>query len=171
MKMGDGLGDEGPGAAGGVEHVPIERVGHDFAHHRARQPVGGVVLTQLAPLVGRDDALVQDGGDIGGRIAPVEPGHAVRYGFDQRQSATYFQRPGEEVRLHDSLQAGVLLKAAPQQQVRRVVARQLVDIDAKRGLHGHADHGAEVGVADEEVVHFGGRPGDLSQSRQQQVVP
>ncbi len=89
-------------AAGRVEHVPIKRVRHHFPHHRARQPVGGVVLTQLAPLVGRDDALIQDGGDVGGRFAPVEPGDAIRHGFDQRQPAD-LQRPGEEVRLHDSL--------------------------------------------------------------------
>ena len=43
-EVGDGLGDEGAGAAGGVEDALVQRVGHDLAHHGLREPVRGVVL-------------------------------------------------------------------------------------------------------------------------------
>ena len=43
-EVGDCLGDERAGAAGGVEHPLIQRVGHHLADHGAREPVGGVVL-------------------------------------------------------------------------------------------------------------------------------
>ena len=110
-----------PEPAGRVEHALVERVRHDLAHHRPRQPVWGVVLAELPPLVGRDDGLVENRGDVAWGMAPVEAGDPIRHGPDQGRPAD-FQRPGEEIRFHDARQTGVLLKTAPQQQVGRVVA-------------------------------------------------
>ena len=39
-QVGDGLGDEGAGAAGGVEDGLVQRVGHHLADHCAGEPVG-----------------------------------------------------------------------------------------------------------------------------------
>ena len=166
----DGFGHKCPGAAGGIEDVLIERIGYNFPNHRPRQPVRRVVLAQLPALGGRDDAFVQDGGNIGRGVQPAEPGDAVRHGSDQRLP-TDFDRPGKEVRFHDARQAGITGKTASQQQVVRVVPRQLADVNAKGRLHDHADHDAQVGVTDEEVVQVCRGLGNLAEGRHQQVAP
>ena len=72
VEVGNRLGHEGPRAAGGVQNVLVQRVGHQLSHHGPGQPVRGVVLAELAALVGRYDRLVQDGSDVVGRLLPVE---------------------------------------------------------------------------------------------------
>ena len=51
------------------------------------------------------------------------------------------------------------------EQVGGVGLGQAADVDAEGGLHHHADDGAEVGVADEQVVHLFRADADLSQPR------
>ena len=74
----DRLYDERAGAAGGVEDSLLQRVGDKLADHGAGEPVRGVVLPKPSSLVGRDDRLVQDGGDVRWRVRPVEPRNPVR---------------------------------------------------------------------------------------------
>ena len=165
-----GLGDERSRAASRVQHFLVQRVGYHLPHHRARQPGRRIVLAKLPPLVRRDDRLVQNCGNVGRDPRPVEPGHAPRQ-RPQRRQPSGLCRPRKEVGLDDPLQAGIPLKAASQQQVRRVVKRKLLDIDSKRSLHHHADYGAQVGVAHEEVVQRGLCPGNLAERRKQKVTP
>ena len=113
----------------------------------------GVVLSQLAPLVGRYDGLVEDGGNIVGSLLPVEPGYTTSLDSQQGQPA-YLGGPREEVRLHDSLKTGLASEVAAKQQVRRVVLRQALDVAAEGGLDHHADDGAQVCVSDEQVVQL-----------------
>ena len=131
--MVDRLGDEGSRPAGRIEDVLVEGIGHHFPHDGARQPVRGVVLSQLAPLVGRYDGLVEDGGNIVGSLLPVEPGYTTSLDSQQGQPA-YLGGPREEVRLHDSLKTGLASEVAAKQQVRRVVLRQALDVARRRRL-------------------------------------
>ena len=108
----DRLGDEGPGTAGGVQNVLIQRVGHHLSHHGAGQPVGGVVLAELAAFVGRYDRFVEDGGDVVGRLLPVEPCDTAGEGLEHGQAAD-LRWPGEEVGFHDALQPVLLRKSRP----------------------------------------------------------
>ena len=102
----DRLGDEGAGAAGRVEDVLLQGVGHHLPHDGARQPVRGVVLPQLAPLIGRYHGLVEDGRYIVGSLLPLEPGYTTGKGREQWQPA-HLGGPREEVRLHDPLKTGL----------------------------------------------------------------
>ena len=86
----DRLYDERAGAAGRVEHPLLQRVGDKLADHGAGEPVRGVVLSEPSSLVGRDDRLVQDGGDIRGRVRPVEPCDPVRQRGHERYAALDF---------------------------------------------------------------------------------
>ena len=79
-EMIDRLCDEGARPAGWVEDVLVQGIGHHLPNDGPRQPVRGVVLPQLTPFIGRDDRLVQDGGDVGGSPSPVESGYAPGQG-------------------------------------------------------------------------------------------
>ena len=161
--MRDRLGYEGTRAAGGVQNVLIQRVGHHLLHHGPGQPVRGVVLTQLAALVGRYDRLVQDGSDVVGRLLPVEPCDTSGEGLEHGEAADLCG-PGEEVGLHDALQTRLVSEVAAVEEVGGVGLGQLVDVAAEGCLHHHANDGGQVGMADEQIVHLGGarrlsRPG------------
>ena len=65
----------------------------------------------------------------------------------------------------------LLRKSRAMQQVGGVGLRQPVNVDAEGCLYDHADDGAQVGVADEQVVHLVGIAGDLAQGRGEQVLP
>ena len=152
-EVGDCFGDEGPGAAGRVKDVLVQRVGHHFPHDGARQPVRGVVLPQLAALIGWYDGLVEDGGNVVGSFLPVEPGYAPGQGPEQGHPS-HLGGPRKKVRLHDPLKTGLASKVAAKEQVRRVVLRQPLDVTAEGGLDDHADDGAQVGVSHEQVVQL-----------------
>ena len=51
-EVGDRLCDESSRPAGRVEDVLLQGIGHHLPHDGARQPIRGVVLSQLAPLIG-----------------------------------------------------------------------------------------------------------------------
>ena len=102
----DRLGDEGAGAAGRVEDVLVERFGHHLLHDGPRQPVRGVVFPQLTALIGRYDGLVENGGNVVRSLLPVEPGNAPGHGPQEGQPSD-LGGPGEKVRLHDPLKAGL----------------------------------------------------------------
>ena len=169
--MGDGLGDEGAGAAGGVEDRLVQGVGHHLADHCAGEPVGGVVFAKLTAFVGRDDCLVEDGCDVVGGLLPVEAGDAAGEGLDEGQAAIHLGGPGEEVRLYHALQARLAAELASVEEVGGVGFRQPVDVDAEGGLHDHADDGGEVGVADEQVVHLVGGAGHFAEGGGEEVLP
>ena len=101
-EMGYCLGQECPGAAGGVQHSLIQRVVHQFPDHGAGQPGGCVVFTQLPALIGRNDGLVQVGGGVWRGLGPVEPGDPAGQGLHQGDT-THLVGPGEEVRFQYSL--------------------------------------------------------------------
>ena len=119
-EMRHGLGDERSGAAGGVEHSLIQRIGYDLADHGPREPVRGVVLAERPPLPGRYYRLVKDRGDVGGGITPVEPGDPEGQRAHRGQVAN-FGRPGEEVRIDDPLKSGVASERSALKQVGGVV--------------------------------------------------
>ena len=169
-EVGHGFGEERAGAAGRVQNPLPEGVGYEFADDGAGQPGGGVVFAQLPPLLGRDDGLVEQDGDVGGGVPPVEAGDATGQGFDEGQSA-HLGRPGKEVGFQNALQAGASVQFAALKQVGGVGLGQLADGDAEGRLHHHADDGGEVGVADEEVVHLGGVVGNFAEGGAQEVVP
>ena len=170
VEVRDRLGDEGTRAAGGIQNVLVQRVGHHLAHHGPGQPVRGVVLAQLAALVGRDDGLVQDGGDVIRRRMPVEPCDSPGEGLEQWQ-ATHLRGPGEEVRFHDTLKTGLAAEVTAVEQVRGIGLRQPVDVAAEGRLHHYADDGGQVGMADEQVIHLSGIICDFSQGSRKQVLP
>ena len=148
----------------------IQRVGHHLAHHGPGQPVRGVVLAQMAALVGRYDRLVQDGSDVVGRLLPVEPGDTAGEGPEHGQTA-HLRWPGEEVGLHHALQARLVSEVAAVEEVGGVGLGQLVDVAAEGRLHHHANDGGQVGMADEQVVHLGGIGGYFAQGGREQVLP
>ena len=170
-EVGDGLGDEGPGAAGGVEDGLLEGVRHHLPDHGSGQPVGGVVLAKLTAFVGRDHGLVEDGRHVVGGLLPVEAGDATGEGLDEGEAAFDLRGPGEEVRLHHALQAGLAAELPSVEQVCGVVLRPLSDVDAEAGLDHHPDDGGEIGVADEEVVHLRLGAGHLAEGGHEQVAP
>ena len=173
--MAYGGGDEGSRAAGGVQYPLAQGIGDDFPHHRLGQPVGGVVFAQGAAFCGGDDGFVEDGGDVGGRAGavfagPVEAGQAAGQGAEQRGAAD-LGGPGEEVGGDDAVQSGGVAEAAALEQVGGVGFGHLADVHAEGGLHGDAHHQGEVGVADKEVVQFGGGVGDFAEGGGEQVLP
>ena len=58
----------------------------NLAHDGAGEPVRGVVLAELAALVGRNDGLVEDGRDVVGGLPPVEPGDAAAESREEGQA-------------------------------------------------------------------------------------
>ena len=105
-----------------------------------------------------------------GAIPPVEPGDAPRQRPNGWQPAD-FRGPGEEVRLHYSLETGGVPERPAMQQVGGVAGRYLTDVDSEGRLHRHADDHAQVGVPDEQVVQLLRGGGNLAQGRPQQVEP
>ena len=169
-EMCDRLGDESPGAAGRVEDVLVQGIGHHLPHDGSSQPVGGVVLSQLATLVGWNDSLVEDSGNVRWGLLPVEPGDAAGQGPEKRQAA-HLHRPGEEVRFDDTLQTGLVAEVTAMKQVGGIGLGQPVDITAEGRLHHHADDGGQVGMTDEQVIQLSGSAGDFAQGRCEQVLP
>ena len=168
--MADSLGDEGSGAAGRVEDALVERVGNELLHHGASQPVGGVVLAEGAAFFGRDDSFVEDGGNVGRSVEPVEAGNAAGQRLDEGVAANLVG-PGEEVGLDDAAETGGVVEAATLQQVRGVGFGQLTDVDTEGSLHGNADDQTQVGVADKQPVQSGLIVGDFAEGGTKQVVP
>ena len=168
-EVGHRLGHEGAGAAGRVQHALVQRVVHQLLYHGAGQPCGGVVLPQLPPLLWRYDRLVQGGGGVRGGLGPVEAGHPAGQGLQQRVAADLIG-PGEEVRFEHPLQPRAVAQLPTLEQVGGVVGGQLADVDTEGGLHHHADDGAQVGVADEQVVHLLRADANLRQSRARLVA-
>ena len=110
-EVGYSFGYEGAGAACGVEDALVEGVGYGLSHDGPCQPVRGVVLAKLAALIGWDDGLVEDGGDVVGGHFPVEPGDAAGECTEQGLAADLCG-PGEEVGLDDALKAGLAAEVA-----------------------------------------------------------
>ena len=151
-EVGHRFGDERAGAARGVEDALFEGLVDDFVDDGAREPPRRVVLAELPALMGGDDGLIEDGGDVRRGLQPVEPGDAAGDVTDQGLAA-YFGGPREEVGLDDALESSVVTEALSPQQVRGVGFRQVTDVYAEGSLDDEADDDAEVGVADER-----GRP-------------
>ena len=150
----DGGVDEGAGAAGGVEHGLFERLPDDLVDDGAGEPERGVVLAQPAPVFGGDDGFVEDAGDVGFGVAPIEvldaAGHAL-----QPALAADFGGPAEEVGFDDAADAGFVLEDAALDQVGGFGGGLGEDVDAEGALDGEADDDGEVGVAEEESVEVG----------------
>ena len=150
----DGGVDEGAGAAGGVEHGLFERALDDLADDGAGEPERGVILAQSAPVFGGDDGFVEDAGDVGFGVAPVEvldaAGHALQPAF-----AADFRGPAEEVGFDDAADAGFVLEDAALDQVGGFGGGLGDDVDAEGALDGESDDDGEVGVAEEESVEVG----------------
>ena len=108
----DGGEDEGAGAAGGVEHALVERIGDDGVDDFAGEPVGRVVLAKASAVVGGDDGFVEDACDIGFGLFPVEAGDAAGEAVEPC-AAFDFGRPGEEVGFDDAAHAGFLDEQLP----------------------------------------------------------
>ena len=103
--LANGGEDERAGAASGVEHALVERIGDDGVDDFAGEPVGSVILAKSASVVGGDDGFVEDAGDIGLGAGPIE---AVDAAGESAQpcAALDFGGPGEEVGLDDAAHAG-----------------------------------------------------------------
>ena len=150
----DGGVDEGAGAAGGVEHDLFERLLDDLVDDGAGEPERGVVLAQAAPVFGGDDGFVEDAGDVGFGVAPVEVLDAAGHPL-QPALAADFGGPAEEVGFDDAADAGFVLEDAALDQVGGFGGGLGEDVDAEGGLDGESDDDGEVGVAEEEAVEVG----------------
>ena len=76
--MRDRFRDEGSGTACRVQDMLIQWIRDQFPYDALRQPVWGVVFAELASLLGWYNGFVQNGGNIGRSLLPVEPGHTTR---------------------------------------------------------------------------------------------
>ena len=158
--------NEGAGAAGGVEHALVERIGYDGVDDFAGEPVGRVILAEASAVVGGDDGFVEDAGDIGFRFRPVEAGDAAGEAAEPR-AAFNLGRPGEEIGFDDAAHAGFVDEELPAEQLCRPALRVQDDIDTEGRLQRQRDNGGEIGVAEEKVVevlffldHFAERGGE-----------
>ena len=146
--------DEGAGAAGGVEHGLFERLLDDLVDDGAGEPERGVVLAQPAPVLCGDDGFVEDAGDVGLGVAPVEVLDAAGHPL-QPALAADFGGPAEEVGFDDAADACLVLEDASLDQVGGFGGGLGEDVDAEGALDGESDDDGEVGVAEEEAVEVG----------------
>ena len=163
-EVGHRLGHEGARAAGGVQYALPQRIVDHLSNHDAGQPGRSVVFSQLPPLLRRYNRLVQGSGSVRRCFGPVEPGHPAGQGLQQRVAAD-LDWPGEEVRFQHSLQPRGPEQLPSLEQIGRVRLGQAANVDAEGGCNHHPDDGAQVGVANEQVVHLLPADADLGQSR------
>ena len=161
---------ESAGTASRVQDALINRIRYHFLDHRLGQPRRGVVFPQLLPLVGRDDVFVEDGPNVRRRFQPVEVGNAAGQGLEKGTPAN-FRRPGKEVRPHNSPQVGSVAETPSVEQILRFNGRQSPQVKAKGCLYHHTNHRAEVGMADEQVIHLLRAGTHFPQGRAEQILP
>ena len=164
--LANGGEDERAGAAGGVEHALIERIGDDGVDDFAGEPVGGVILAEPAAVVGGNHGFVEDAGDIGLCAGPVEAVDAAGESVQPR-AALNLGGPGKEIGLDNAAHAGFVDEQLAVEQLGGIALRVLDDINAEGGLQRERDDGGEVSVAQEQVVevvlaldHFAQRGGE-----------
>ena len=94
--------------------------GHNGINDFSGQPIGRVVLAQASPVVGGDDRFVEDAGDVGLGLVPIEP---TDPGGDiaQPRLAADFHRPGEEVGLDNAADPGCVGEELSVEQAIRLV--------------------------------------------------
>ena len=94
-----GVEQEGAAAARRVQHALRQRRIDRSGDHAGGQPVRGVVLAQVVPLVRVDQAFVQDLQHVGLDVAQAEAGGALGDLSHQVGAGGQAERPVEEIRL------------------------------------------------------------------------
>ena len=103
---------------------------------------------------------------------PVKAGQPARHCPQQRGAGpVHLAGPGEKVRGDNAGKPGSVAETPPLQQVVRVGFRHLPDVNAERRLHRQAHRQAQIGMADKQVVQFGGGVGDFAQGGGEQILP
>ncbi len=137
---------ERPRAAGGVQHPLVERAVDGPLADPRREPVGGVVLTQVVALPRVHEGFVQAFEDVGAHLGEPEPCDLAGDAANQFVRAGGLQQPVEEVGLHRALNAHVG-EGTPAQKVRRLGQGRT----ERQRRHRLCHHG-EIRVLEEEVI-------------------
>lgn len=147
----DRVEEEGPRAAGRIEHALVGGIAQRLAHHAKGEPIGSVVLAELVALGGIDEGLVEHLQEVDVDVAEIETIHVLREPADEIRPVGRIQNPAEQVVLHRAGHADIG-EGGARQEAGGLRRRQIGAHHAGRDRLGD-DH--EIGVLQpqEAVVH------------------